>query len=306
MLPSITLGSQTVYLYNVIVITEYLSVPVIMLLLRKRFGVTRKKALGTALFTLVCGFFALQLTSVIANGILTAVSGGNFSPYEQQSSYGLPLFIPVFFVPVCLLFRKSFRRLTDYAAPCVFCVQMLGKVACSFNGCCYGPECDFGFYSEIAEYKTFPVQVFDAATCALIFILCLILTFTFAKKHQGYLFPICGTLYAAQKAFWEEFRVYPNEWEGNFLGTGRTYWQYFLCILLVGSLIWLIGVIRWEKKGKPDFDTATFLHVPDLGWELQKAYKKVYDKLAGKDPNKTAQHHKKKKKKNNKSVKTRK
>ena len=264
MLPEIELFNHTIHMGSLFLFLHYPAVPFIYFLLKKRYGFNAIKTFFYSMFTLVSGVLGAVITSALANFILKLTSGGEFVPHESLSSYGISMFVGIFYVLYCPLFRKSFRLLTDYAAPAVFFVNILGKLVCVFDGCCYGPADPNGIYFKSLGYKAFPVQIYDTVFIAIIFVIMMILTFTLSKKHVGYLLPIANMLYAVEKGCLEEFRVYKSAYEGSFLGTGRTFWQYFLAVLFIGSLIWLICTIIWEKKGKADFDTATNIHLPDL------------------------------------------
>ena len=265
MLPELEIFGHTIHMGQLFLFINYfVSVPLTLILIRKRYGYTLKKAILYSLLTLGLGVAALHITSALANAIFTHISQGEFVPYETTSSYGIITFMTPMFLLYCLLFRDSFRTLNDYTAPAVSTVQVIGKLVCFFDGCCKGKEDPNGLYFQSLGYRAIPVQLYDTINNAFILLILLILTYTFSKKHKGYLMPIGGMLYAIEKGILEEFRVYNNEWEGNFLGTGRTYWQYFLLVLFIGCLIWLIGAIIWEKKGKPDFDTATNIRLPDF------------------------------------------
>ena len=290
MLPTFELFGQTIHTGDIFLFLHYPGVPFIYLLLRKRYGFPVKKTLFYAFFTLFFGVGGAIVTSKVANYVLTVTSHGAFEPYETLNSYGIAMFLAVIYIFYCLLFRKPFQTLTDYAMPAVSFIHVLGKLVCVFNGCCYGPASEHGLYFQNLGYKAVPVQLYDTINNAIIFVILIVLTYTFSKKHKGYLYPIAGILYAIQKWVLEEFRVYENPYEGNFLNTGWTFWQWFLVILFVGSVIWLIGAILWEKKGMPDLDTVENIKLPDLS--------KIPEKIkARKQKNKrTYTHHNKKKK----------
>lgn len=246
-----------------------------MILFRKRYGYTVKRAVLYSVLTLAFGYIAVVISAKTGNYFVWLANGKNDVRLEPLNSYGLQLFWPPFMLLYCLLFRDKFKTLTDYATPSIMFAQTLGKVACSFAGCCYGPKDPKGMYLVQEGFRAFPVQVCDTVCIGLIFILSVVLLFTFSKKHPGYIFPISGMLYALQKGYWEEYRVYDYEAEGNFFNTGRTFWQFFLVFLFVGCLIWLIGAIIYEKKGKPDFDESESIKLPDLSKLTKKLANRI-------------------------------
>ena len=269
------------------------TVPVVLLFLRKRFRFSLLQYAFYSLFTLGFGFLSALITARIENGLLSLASHGNYAlHFEWIRNYGIPIFLPLFLLIYCLLFRDAFRKLSDYIAPCVFSVMTFVKVGCVFQGCCYGAPDPNGIWNENLGYRTFPVQVYDALCMFVIAILCIILIYTLGKKHIGYVYPIGGILFALTKGFWESFRVHRTEWEQHYLGTPFTFWQYWMAILLVFSIIWLILSIRWEKKAIPDFDNMPNMKLPDLSVAHFKAKYREW-----KTERNNYTHHKKRKKK---------
>ena len=180
--------------------------------------------------------------------MLTYANGAPYEDTEILRNYGIPMFLPVFLLIYCLIFKDDFKKLSDYIAPSVYSVMTFVKVACVFNGCCYGKESEFGIWNEELGTKTFPVQLFDSITSLLIFIICIVLIKKWKGKHSGYIYPIGGILFALTKGFWEFFRVHPFEFEQHYLGTRFTLWQYWLLVLFIGCVIWLFFLLRNEKK----------------------------------------------------------
>jgi prolipoprotein diacylglyceryltransferase len=254
MLPEITILGHALRLYDLCGYLGYLSVPIIMFCLRKRYGFSIAKTIFCAVVTLICGVIAHYGTAAIENKVMEIVTDGAFEPFETMSSFGFWVFIAPIFLLVCLRFSLDYRSITDIIAPCLCVVTSLGKFACFFNGCCAGPQDIRGIYMVQLGYKCFPIQLYEALFYFAFFIIILVLTFTFSKKHIGYLMPISGMLYSVVKIWAENYRTWPSEFEQNFLYTGHTYWQFFLLITFYGCLIWLIATYILEKKGKqPDF-----------------------------------------------------
>lgn len=264
MYPSITLLGKDLNLYNLCFILGLITVPIVLFSLRRRFQYSRKQAAFYSLFTLVFGYLSAMITAWIENGLLTIASNGAFDEFEKIRNYGIPMFLPVFLFIYCLFFRDTFRKLSDYIAPCVLSVMTFVKLGCVFEGCCRGAADPHGIMNVELGYKTFPVQVYDTLSMLAIFFICITLIQTPGKKHVGYVYPIGGMLYAATKGFWEIFRVHNSVWEKNFFNTGWTFWQFWMLILFVGCLIWLLLAIRWEKKVIPDFDEMQTLKLPNL------------------------------------------
>jgi hypothetical protein len=235
---------------------NYIIAVVMLIILRKRYDKSVIKAILYGFLTLAFGVFALENTQFIADTVLGLVSNGKYVPAEKDSSFGYFLNMTPLYLIFCSIFCVDFRKLTDYAAPSVAIVCSLGKLACVFAGCCAGPKDPHGLFFPNLGYKALPIQLYETLFYAGIFVLVLVLMFTFSKKHEGYLMPITGILYSSFKAFAEGYRTWHCEWEQDFMNTGHTYWFYFELFQLGVCIIWLIGTIICEKTGKmPKFET---------------------------------------------------
>ncbi|MBQ7637949.1 MAG: prolipoprotein diacylglyceryl transferase [Clostridia bacterium] len=274
--------------YNTMFFLGLLSVIFFYLILKNRFSYKKGRALFYALFTLAFGFLSAWLTAIIENSMLLAASGGEYDHFESLRNYGIPMFLPVFWLIYCLLCREPFKKLTDYLAPSVYSVMTFVKIGCTLGGCCYGERDEHGIWNADLGYKTFPVQIYDALSSFVIVIICLILIKKLSDKRPGYVYPIGGMLFAATKGFWENFRVHSTVWEKNYLDTGMTFWQFWMIILFVCCFIWLLLTYVRDKKGKPDFDKDESIKLPHID-----TYK-IGAKISGRRV-KTITHRKKKK-----------
>ena len=249
------------------------SVAVLYQCLHRRFGYPRPRAAFYSIFTLVFGFLSAAMTAWIENGLLYAASDGAYDHFENLRNYGIPMFLPLFWLLYCLLCREPFKKLTDYLAPGVYSVMTFVKIGCTFNGCCYGAADENGIWNVKLGYRTFPVQIYDALSSFVIVIICIVLIYTVAKKHQGYVYPIGGMLFALTKGYWEGYRVHSTVWEKNYLDTGWTFWQFWMAILFICCLVWFILTAVREKKGVPDFDGMRELRFPYI--DRDKAAEKL-------------------------------
>ena len=283
MLPHIMLFGKEISTYDACFGIALLTIPILFFALRKHFNFTVKRTLFYTVFTLGFGLLSARITALIKDALLALASNGEFESSELLRNYGIPMFLPLFFLIYCLLFRDQFKTIMDYLAPGVYSVMTFVKLGCMLNGCCRGEPDEHGIMNIKAGYRTFPVQLYDMLTSICIVIICIVLIYTLRKKHKGYIYPIGGMLFALTKGFWEHFRVHTNVWERNFFNTGWTFWQFWMLILFAGCLIWLIMTIVWEKKGISDFDEMTTLKIPQI--KLPKAEKQQ------------VVHHKKRKKK---------
>ena len=246
MKPQLHMLGMEIRTYNLFFGIALGSVPVFLFALRKRFGFTIRQAGFYSGFTLVFGLLSALMTGLLKQVMLKWASGGAYSDDELLRNYGIPVFLPLFLLAYCRIFRDDFKKLSDYIAPCVYSVMTFIKVGCTFNGCCYGHPYAAGIWNEDLGYRTFPVQVLDAFTSLLIVLTCLLLIRLIREKHPGYIYPIGGVLFALTKGFWEFFRVHTSKYERSFFNTGLTMWQYWMLVLLAGCIIW-IAINRKQK-----------------------------------------------------------
>ena len=254
MFPVIHIAGHVISMYKLMFFAGLASVPVFCFCLRKTFGFGKGKTAFISGFTLAFGYLSAMITAWLENWLLGLASGGANTHLETIRNYGIPMFLPLFFLVYCIFFREPFRRITDFIAPCVYSVMTFIKIGCTLWGCCYGEPDEHGIMNLDLGYRTFPVQVYDAISSFVIVVICLVLIFTLRKKHEGRIYPIGGMLFALTKGFWESFRVHSSVWERNFLNTGFTFWQYWMLLLFIGCAVWLALTVREEKKGIQDFD----------------------------------------------------
>jgi len=264
MFPYIVMFGKERSTYDLCFALALLTIPVLFYALRKKFEFSGKRTFFYVIFTLSFGLLSARLTSLIRDYFMELASNGAYEASEKLRNYGIPMFLPLFFLIYCLLFRDRFKDLMDYLAPGVYSVMTFVKLGCVLNGCCRGAPDPHGIMNVKAGYRTFPVQLYDMLTSIAIVVICIVLIYTLRKKHKGLIYPIGGILFALTKGFWEGFREHPEPWEKDFFDTGWTFWQFWMLILLVGCVFWLIMAIVWNRKGIPDFDEMSNLKFPQI------------------------------------------
>lgn len=232
MLPWLIVAGHILDMYKFFFYVALATVPVVLFSLRKQFDFSRKQAAFYSIFTLIFGYLSAMITASLKRVFLAYASGGLYHDTERLRNYGIPMFLPLFLLLYCVIFRDDFKKISDYIATCVYSVMTFVKVGCVFSGCCYGEPDEHGIWSTVAGYKGFPVQLYDAITTLCIFFICLFLIRKLYGKYSGYVYPIGGILFSLTKGFGESFRVHESVYERNFLGTGWTLWQYWLLVLL--------------------------------------------------------------------------
>jgi phosphatidylglycerol---prolipoprotein diacylglyceryl transferase len=129
--------------------------------------------------------------------------------------------------------RMGIRRSTgDLFALALPAGEVIGRIGCYFNGCCYGKACSLPWAIYQHDAWRHPTQIYSAITAALIFLL----LYSVRKKtaYEGQLFLIYLLLFGATRFVIEQFR-----WQTG-LVLGLSAMQWFCLELLVSSSVMLI------------------------------------------------------------------
>jgi phosphatidylglycerol:prolipoprotein diacylglycerol transferase len=142
----------------------------------------------------------------------------------------------------------QFAEFGDMVAPGIMFAQAIGRVGCTFNGCCYGIESDSACSVIYTSPNTFapigipvlPTQVFEIGYDLVIFVILLFLRRKL--KPQGSLFVVYFALYGAWR-----FGI-------EFVRTGTPFLFGMHQAQLIGLIVLLITIpiiifkVRWKKK----------------------------------------------------------
>jgi phosphatidylglycerol---prolipoprotein diacylglyceryl transferase len=113
--------------------------------------------------------------------------------------------------------KNSFWRLSDLIAPSIAVAMLVGRVACSINGCCFGQPCDLPLaviYTDPnsrapVNMPLYPVQVYQAIWYAAVF--AVIWSVRKSIKPVGSLYLLFIILHAAGDLVTRFFRT-DNSW----------------------------------------------------------------------------------------------
>lgn len=142
----------------------------------------------------------------------------------------------------------GFAIFGDMVAPGIIFAQAIGRVGCTFNGCCYGIESDSACAVVYTSPNSFapigipvlPTQVFEIGYDLVVFVILLLLRGKL--KPQGALFTVYFALYGAWR-----FGI-------EFIRTGTSFLFGMHQAQLIGLIVLLITVpiiifkVRWKKK----------------------------------------------------------
>lgn len=127
----------------------------------------------------------------------------------------------------------------DIVTPCLPCALIFVKIACFFEGCCYGIQSPYGVYFSDRGLFEVPVQLIESFNALIIFLFLLSYK-KFAKK--GTMYPVYMFFYSITRFFSEFLRH-----EKNILWIFKTY--HILCFIgmILGVVSFIFVLTRREK-----------------------------------------------------------
>jgi prolipoprotein diacylglyceryltransferase len=111
----------------------------------RKYGLTIKQIVLSAVYMTVTGVFATYLMSYIEAG-----------EWGGRSFFGAAFLVPVFMYPMAKVMKVAYGDMMDICAPAGCIMLALLKVKCAVDGCCYGrwiimSTSAFRFPSQIVE-----------------------------------------------------------------------------------------------------------------------------------------------------------
>ncbi len=209
----------------------------------KRYGIKKREAVLTTLYTYVCGVIGALLMGFIYTKVNAAFG------YDEKST--VAIFGAVVFTPFLLLIfpikHRDWKSIMDMLAPGILLILTCAKLGCFVNGCCRGIVCEFGIHYPDSDYKNFPVQILEVATMLLV----LLFTQLYVRKAKhfvaGTAYPITFAAYSVTRFCWEFFRYYPEEGMRHLI-LGLTFWQVVCCLTFVVCVVITIVLTANAKK----------------------------------------------------------
>ena len=190
-------------------------------------------------------FFQLAITSALCylafrllnRRFAVWFTDGNANYYGNLTAWLIVLFI------LPKVFRVSSLKVMDLLSPGLPICLSVAKLACAFQGCCFGFEMEGSFYynQDTGRYE-FPIQIVEALTALGLFIF-----LTFYKKRNrltGSVFPIYLILYSISRFITEFFRAdFPN-----IFGPFDAYQVMSFIFLIVGcGLLYFLWIYKYES-----------------------------------------------------------
>jgi phosphatidylglycerol---prolipoprotein diacylglyceryl transferase len=143
-----------------------------------------------------------------------------------------------------------FTTLADMIAPGIILAQSIGRVGCTFNGCCYGLESNLPIaiiYTSPNSYgpigiPVLPTQTFEIFYDLLVF--GVLLSLRGKLKPEGALFAVYYALYAVWRFGIDFIR------EGSPFLFGLHQAQVIALIVLIITVPVIVFKVRWDNEGE--------------------------------------------------------
>lgn len=216
----------------------------------------KSKVLGKLVFVLLVALeFYISARQVLSTSVGTGILGNLLN--TGANYFGIILLLPIATLAVSTVFVVDPLKNSDILTMLYPIFLVIIKLACFFNGCCWGIPWEYGPYNYhyLHPGKQVPVQALEILCAVVIFVFLLIYR---RKAKPGKLLPMYTILYSATR-FPIEFLSGAHE---KIVGPFNTY--HFLCIAGI-----LYGIIM-------------LLIVKYLGEKISAFYEKLYQKIDSK------------------------
>lgn len=226
MIPELRIGGISIETYWIMYFVGTVSMYVLMLLRKSRFGLGYVKAAVFTILLTVCGLLGTKvlyvlenLQSVIANGL--SLGGVSF--------FGAVYLVPLLMIPFGKLFSLRGKQTTDACALCVLSMIGFMRFGCFFSGCCGGIEA-----TVLGMSFVWPTQALESIGDFVI--LAILWKYENQNRFAGGLYPLFMIFYSVMRFFIEFMR----DTEKNLLY--MSHGQWFSLVAIMAGLIWLAAL----------------------------------------------------------------
>ncbi|MBV6502799.1 MAG: Prolipoprotein diacylglyceryl transferase [Fimbriimonadales bacterium] len=138
------IGNFTVYSYGVLLLVGFLVALWIASRRAERYGISKEKITGLAIWMLLAGIVGARLLFVAQDWPSYANDFGRIANLREggMTSFGGLLGGFIVLLIWCRVTRTKFVTVMDAIMPAVLIGIGFGRIGCFLNGCCYGSECD--------------------------------------------------------------------------------------------------------------------------------------------------------------------
>jgi len=143
-----------------------------------------------------------------------------------------------------------FSYFADVLAPGIILAQVIGRVGCLLNGCCYGTECSLPWgiiYTSPDSLASIGVAVHPTQVYEIIYLLIMFSVLLILKgrlRPDGSIFAIYLALYSVWRLGIDFMR------EGTAFLFGLHQAQVIAIIILLITIIWMALRMRWAKAAE--------------------------------------------------------
>ena len=209
---------------------------------------------------------------------LTGLLGVNgfFGDYFGTGAnyFGLLIVSPLLLQLLLLLISATPLKHMDLITPSFPLALIFVKLACFFQGCCWGIECSFGLYNHRNDKVEFPVQLVEVGLALIIFIVLLCIK---KRAKEGTLYPIYVIAYSATRFFSEFLRR-----EEEVFWIFKKY--HILCLMGVAIGVAQYLIIKKNKEkilrfyDRSCYIIIDFIYVVLFGFGVKKEKKSLHRK----------------------------
>lgn len=261
MLREITLFGQNIILYDVCnTVVTVLQIVFVFFLTKEYKGISTLPILAERYLNKKKDFFFNRIYWFVEASVVFAVVFAicqGLAPGISKLFVGKitkNFFAYIFVLPplaflVGILLKVSPLKLNDFFAPVFSFALIFYKLACVFEGCCYGIEWNNSpYYNQKHERYEMPVALIEMACAIVIFVI--IMGVRRRKKTAGVIYPLFMLLYCGSRFCSEFLRDdYPAVW-----GVLKGY-QIALIIGFVLGVIYMIIVMKYSERITNYFET---------------------------------------------------
>lgn len=133
--------------------------------------------------------------------------------------------------------KLGIYTILDLVAPFIALGQVLGRIGCLLNGCCFGKVSFYGIYFEVHKLILLPTQIYSAVILLVIFIILRLLQNK--PRPAGIIFFTYLFLYSIKRFFIEFWRS-----DNPVIFFGLTLFQILSILIFCVSLVKIILIVR--------------------------------------------------------------
>ena len=164
------------------------------------------------------------------------------------------VYIPLIAFGIAKLFKIKWKLMCDFMTPFICLAVAVGRIGCIFAGCCRGYPCSWGIYNYYYRGLSFPVQIFEILTLAIIFGCVLWLNHKNAYSGKGTTYPIMLILYGGTRFFWEFARNNEKLW----LGCSALSFHAIFMVIVGSEMLFAL----WERDKKKQQKLENYIRNP--------------------------------------------